>query len=242
LALQELEVAQTEGDPPMVSLSPSRGVGAVITIWSIVLILAVLGLGALYPEYGEICSEGENAQPKECATYSMPRYALIEAFTRLQTYQSAVSALSAAITAIFTVVLAWVTQRLAHLTNINAEAARESARAAAGMVSLGRDEFIATHRPHIIVRQFSLDCLQAGQEIRVYFNVTNTGQNDATIDFIGMDVWIRKGRKWEPPGASRRGGKPENFTTLASGESQSADRDNRSVRTRSLVFISLRWS
>jgi hypothetical protein len=67
-----------------------------------------------------------------------------------------------------------------------------------------------------------LDNLVPDEPIRVWLNIVNIGQNDATIDFIAADVWIRRGRTWEEPGIMRISRKPENFRVLKSGQAEFA--------------------
>jgi hypothetical protein len=55
---------------------------------------------------------------------------------------------------------------------------------------LARDEFISTHRPKLVVRQFQIDPTSPGQPLRVTFSVINVGSTDATVRSIAGEVVI----------------------------------------------------
>lgn len=77
------------------------------------------------------------------------------------------------------------------------------ARDMAKSLDLARQEFIATHRPRIIV-QFIQGPFDDGIEPEfVWVTVTNVGETPATITAIGSDLARRQGRNfWLPPGIS----------------------------------------
>lgn len=60
------------------------------------------------------------------------------------------------------------------------EAAKKSAVAAERQIELGRQEFSATHRPRIILRE-AYTAFDAGHPMRVSFTLANTGGTQATI-------------------------------------------------------------
>jgi hypothetical protein len=99
------------------------------------------------------------------------------------------TAISTLAIALFTIVLAAVGYGQARLI-------RKS-------IDLGRQEFIATHRPRIIVR-FVQGPFDDGQEPEfVWVTVANVGETPATIIAMGHDLARRKGRNnWLPPGVA----------------------------------------
>ena len=105
-----------------------------------------------------------------------------------------VTMLSTVVIAFFTVVLAMVTNRQARLT-------RDS-------INLARDEFIASHRPRIIVRWIQQWDREDGFD-SVNVVLVNIGESAALITSLGADL-ARRNRKtkdWEVPGISA-GGRP----------------------------------
>jgi hypothetical protein len=123
----------------------------------------------------------------------------------LEKYNGALTAVATAFIAVFTIVLAVVTGRQARLS-------RES-------IDLARQEFIATHRPRVILR-----CIQGpayndeGQRF-VVVTFVNAGANNAIIEAFGADLALRRDEDdhWEPPGldASAKSVEP---IVLASGQ------------------------
>jgi len=133
-----------------------------------------------------------------------------------------VTAAATAVIAIFTIILVVVTNRQAKLTRQALE--------------LGRDEFIATHRPKIIARHFHLDLCAEGQPVAVWYVLVNVGANDAHINLVGHDVWFRRGREWEPPGADASGRELERPKILKNGESENLQCQSRQPVTAGNEF------
>jgi hypothetical protein len=82
---------------------------------------------------------------------------------------------------------------LAKVTGRQARLTRES-------IDLVRAEFISTHRPKLIVRQFQLDAPLPDHIIKVHFSVINAGDTEATLRLIAAEVALWNGRYWEAPG------------------------------------------
>lgn len=122
----------------------------------------------------------------------------------LQTYNAAVTAVATFAIGVFTALLVWVTNRQARLT-------RDS-------IELANKEFLATHRPRIIVRFIQGPFQDEDGLDFVWITLVNKGETDGTIVAVGRDLARRKGRGcWLPPGVSIE---PRSFTptTLASGD------------------------
>jgi hypothetical protein len=77
-----------------------------IGIAAILVLSFAVALSWFFPEYGEICGQPKDSPPKDCATYDISRYALLESLIFLQDYNGAIQALAAAIMAAFTIILA----------------------------------------------------------------------------------------------------------------------------------------
>ena len=98
------------------------------------------------------------------------------------------------LTAISTVVIAAFTIVLAVVGYFQARLIRQS-------IDLARQEFIATHRPRIIVR-FVQGPVDDGKEPEfVWVTIANIGEASATITAVGYGLAHRRGRNnWLPPG------------------------------------------
>jgi hypothetical protein len=96
--------------------------------------------------------------------------------------------------AISMVVIAAFTIVLAVVGYVQARLIRKS-------IDLARQEFIATHRPRIIVR-FVQGPVDDGKEPEfVWVSIANVGEAPATITAVGYGLARRKGRNnWLPPG------------------------------------------
>jgi hypothetical protein len=69
-------------------------------------------------------------------------------------------------------------------------------------IALSRAEFVSTHRPKVIVRQFQLDAPSVGQPLRVMCSAINCGDTNASIDgLVGeLALWNVAGCYYEQPG------------------------------------------
>jgi hypothetical protein len=101
---------------------------------------------------------------------------------------NSVTAVSTVVIAAFTIVLAWVGWCQSSLI-------RKS-------IDLARAEFLSTHRPRLIVRQFQLDPVLVDHPIRVTFSVINAGNTEATLRFVAGEValWDTDDRIYVAPG------------------------------------------
>jgi hypothetical protein len=106
----------------------------------------------------------------------------------LEKYNGAVTALATVFIAVFTIVLALVTGRQARLS-------RQS-------IDLARQEFIATHRPRVILRYIQGPFYNDEGHRFVCVTFVNMGANNAIIEAFGADLALRRDDddEWEPPG------------------------------------------
>jgi hypothetical protein len=66
-----------------------------------------------------------------------------------------------------------------------------------------RNEFLSTHRPKLIVRQFILQPPVVNDVLRVEFSIINIGNTDAKVTGVAAEVALWNGRFWERPGLDR---------------------------------------
>jgi hypothetical protein len=121
----------------------------------------------------------------------------------LEKYNGSVTAVSTVFIGVFTWVLAKVTGRQARLT-------REA-------LALARDEFIATHRPRVIVRVIHWPTPDLFYPPYIEVVIVNIGEGRAIVDKFGCDLARRKAAgKWLTLGADAN---PEDVSIpLTSGE------------------------
>lgn len=85
-----------------------------------------------------------------------------------------------------------------------ANAANDTVKAAREQIALmeaqSRREHVAAHRPHLRLKFVSSIRLQDDMEPVVNLTFANIGGSDATIDRIGVDIWIRQDDRWIPGG------------------------------------------
>lgn len=96
---------------------------------------------------------------------------------------------------IFTLLLVYFGYRQAKATEMAANAAKTTADVAKESVTLAREEFIATHRPQIIVRRISIGIVKGvglSDFPKIEFILANTGQTRATIVELSTTLWIPK--------------------------------------------------
>jgi hypothetical protein len=98
------------------------------------------------------------------------------------------TAASTFVIAIFTVVLAIVSQNQGRLIRKTLE--------------LSRDEFNSSHRPKLVVRQFQVDSITVGNPINVQFAMVNIGSTEAFPELLacGIGLWNVQSQFFEPPG------------------------------------------
>jgi hypothetical protein len=136
-------------------------------------------------------------------------------------YNGAVTAVSTVFIAVFTIVLAWVTNRQARLT-------RQA-------IALARQDFTATHRPRIIVRSIQGPFHRPDDVQFVRINVINIGPSAAIIQELGCDLARRKGKLWRAPGAD---GSPKTIDPirLISGERRTFEVPAKTAYTEAEIF------
>ncbi len=97
--------------------------------------------------------------------------------------------------------------------------AKEVASAARESADLARQQFVATHRPKIIVRFIQGPWPNADGAQGVWVTVTNVGETDAIVESFGRDLAMRIGRGgWLPPGVNAGLRRLPQPVTLTSGE------------------------
>jgi hypothetical protein len=96
-------------------------------------------------------------------------------------------AIFAGVTAVSTLAIAWFTSTLWQATTQQAKLPREA-------IELGNKEFIATHRPRLILRDaFSLISDPLDSKIMVIYTITNVGASDCWVTeaHIGIEFYER---------------------------------------------------
>jgi hypothetical protein len=121
----------------------------------------------------------------------------------LEKYNGAVTAIATVFIGVFTYVLARVTNRQAKLT-------REG-------IELTRKEFVATHRPRVIIRFIQGPFVSDDNRQFIWVIVANIGDSATDIEEFGGDLARRRGTHWLTPGAA---GDPKRIEpiTLMSGQ------------------------
>lgn len=111
---------------------------------------------------------------------------LCRAICFLETYNGAVTAVATVFIAVFTIVLAYVTSRQARLTK--------------DAVDLGRAEFIASHRPKLVVRQVEFTGLDANDDSRFTMRcaVANIGDSEGRLIDGRYHVEFSDGSEFKP--------------------------------------------
>jgi hypothetical protein len=79
---------------------------------------------------------------------------------------------------------------------------RTSLTATQNAVDLARQEFIATHRPRVVVRYIQGPFRNEDGYRFIWITIVNTGINDAVIEQFGADLALRRDEddEWETPG------------------------------------------
>jgi hypothetical protein len=99
-----------------------------------------------------------------------------------------------AITALATGVIAWFTISLSN-------ASKRQARLSADQIKLGREEFEATHRPKLRIRNVAFDWGRTDTDWRprIYFAIVNVGETTATEIQLRVDALLKENGKWDAP-------------------------------------------
>lgn len=98
---------------------------------------------------------------------------------------------------------------------------------------LARDEFISTHRPRLIVRQFQLDPVFPNHKITVHFSVVNVGSTVAIPHYFAGEVALWNGRYFELPGIDPVIKPVEGLLRIANGQRITALAESRFVLSQS---------
>ena len=146
-----------------------RAYRGVTALWILIAVGALFGLSAMYPAYGEICETGQ----KDCATYGLTPFLLIKIGKSLD-------AMSAAITAVATVVIGWFTITLAKSTDKMWEAST---------IQLDHAENTAERqlRAYVYVDKINVIENRPGQIFRAELVIKNFGQTPA----YDVRPWVR---------------------------------------------------
>lgn len=129
------------------------------------------------PIYSYICKKNEYTSTKECTSYHISTVVFWHIGEFLNYY-------GGAITAIATTVIGYFTYTL-YKTSIEQSLLTRSA------IDLTRQEFIATHRPVIVIRNLFIVRTGNNRDIRLIFNVYNKGANVAHIIELKFFMMIR---------------------------------------------------
>jgi hypothetical protein len=131
-------------------------------------ILAILFIASVFiPLTRNLCTYNDHTNNSECAYHHLGPFALLWFVEIVNQYNAFVTAVATIVMAIFTGTL-WVTSKgQAALT-------RES-------IDLGREEFISTHRPRIVLREAFTGTFLQGERIAVFFHLANIGETAGRI-------------------------------------------------------------
>jgi hypothetical protein len=146
------------------------------------LAIAALEISLLVPLEAQVCSQNEQTHQEDCSVHNAAFVVLRQTVEILNYSSPALTALATIAIAAFTLILWLATSRQAKLT-------REA-------IELGNREFIATHRPKLILREavsLITDPLEA--KIMVTYTLANVGASDCWITeaHIGIDFMSGQG-------------------------------------------------
>jgi hypothetical protein len=128
---------------------------------------------------------GDYAQNDECPPFHIFLIVTVARVLEAMGHEW-LTAISTVVIAGFTATLWWSTRGMLRSTN-------ES-------IGLARDEFLSTHRPQLIVRQFQLNQPLPDHIVTISFSIINAGDTEATLRLIAAEVALWNGRYWEAPG------------------------------------------
>jgi hypothetical protein len=148
----------------------------------ILLLFAAWSSGAT----GTICEYNQGTHQNQCSSYGLAVYVLVKAAEFLNFYGALITAIATIAIAAFTFTLKRSTDRLweagekqfNHAKSLAFQAFLDRAtdlKNVGQQIQLARNEFLATHRPKVIVREVYLD----GDQI--WFRLVNVGDTPATI-------------------------------------------------------------
>jgi hypothetical protein len=128
----------------------------------IALIVLALSVASLFvPMVGDHCAKNEYTNAKECTTYHVAPLLLIDIGDFLDAHNGAITAIATGFIAWFTWILYTVSREQSRLTD--------------AALKLARDEFDASHRPHLVIR----DLTREGNAIT--YLLVNIGDAPGTI-------------------------------------------------------------
>jgi hypothetical protein len=181
-------------------------------------IVLVVGLeSSLIPLHNEICEQAKDIGPKNCTSYNFISYALIRSVAFLDSINTVITAISTFAVAIFTYTLWRSTRGMLEATDKT--------------VKLAREEFIASHRPRLRIRNVvvhhpktvngqQLPLFHAGQTVSGQLYMVNVGESRADIlDGYCAVYWSQRGLPMQRPYEGENGNLNAANRTLLSGES-----------------------
>lgn len=148
---------------------------------TVVAVLLFVGAweASFIPHYVNECTYSYETYVKECAPKNVFLFLLRETKELIEHNDKVIGALSGAAVAAFTGTLWWSTRGLFRATNAS--------------IQLARDEFIATHRPKIIVYGMEVSLPGDDKPRPVHFRFVNTGDTDASVTLIESKIVYAKG-------------------------------------------------
>jgi len=155
------------------------------TFLTLGILLLIFGILVLHPIYINICEASHAGAPQKCEPNNVLYIAFLEIGRRIS-HAEFWTALATIFIAVFTLTLKRSTDKL---WETNKE-----------QIHLARDEFISSHRPRLIVRQFVLLTPRPDQPLKITFAVINVGDTEAIFKFIAAEAALLNGRYWEAPG------------------------------------------
>jgi hypothetical protein len=105
-----------------------------------------------------------------------------------------------ALLALFTERLFWATAALALMAFLQLLVFGWQGIQLGRTIDLSKNEFISTHRPKLIVRQFVLTKPEPDQIVKIDFSIINVGSTEATWRYLAAEVALWNGQYWEAPG------------------------------------------
>ena len=128
-----------------------------------------------------------------------------------------VTAIATAVVAFFTVALSCSTKRLWREAKISSRIALKTARTTQGALELARNEFFASHRPGISVRNLTF-VVQATIPVELQFGIHNIGDAPCTVTAIELNTWPGRSANDVIPNATSNQLTAEDQFVLDSGQ------------------------
>ena len=153
-----------------------------LVLLSIAILIVLAYLLGFIPAHIEVCKASEQASQQNCSLQPL----LLGIVAWANANNGFILSIATISIAIFTF-------------NLN----RSTGKLWAGgkkQIALARDEFISTHRPKLIVRQFLVHPPIPEAPIKSEFSIINNGSVKALVTHITAQVALWNGRYWEAPG------------------------------------------